>query len=224
MDLRTIGVVIPAYNAAKTISGVIEQLTDYGFDKKNVIVVNDGSADKTADIVRSMGVALIDVGKNKGKGAALRAGFTLAREAGLDKVFVIDADGQHDVRDISNFLALNGRYDILIGERQNILESMPLARRWTNRTVNLVVSLLAKSRTSDVQCGLRCINLKIFKKMVLKTSRYETESEMVIKAARRRCSVGFVPIKTIYATERSYVNPLVDTIRFINMSVRSLWR
>ncbi len=224
MDLRTIGVVIPAFNAAKTLGRVVDQLTDYGFDKKNVIVVNDGSADRTADIAQGMGVNLINMGKNRGKGAALRSGFALAREAGLEKVFVIDADGQHDVNDMSNFLALNGRYDILIGERQNILESMPLARRLTNRTVNLVVSLLAKSRTSDVQCGLRYINLKVLEKMVLKTSRYETESEMVIKAARRSHSVGFVPIKTIYANERSYVNPLVDTIRFINMAVRSLWR
>lgn len=224
VDLRTIGVVIPAYNAAETISRVIKQLTDYGFDKKNVIVVNDGSADNTMDIAQGMGVTLINMGKNKGKGAALRAGFTQALEDGLDKVFVIDADGQHDVSDMARFLEQNGDYEILIGERQDVLRRMPLARRLTNRTVNLVVSLLSGVHTTDVQCGLRYLDLGIFDEMGLKTNRYEMESEMVIKAGQRNYRVGFVPVHTIYGHEMSHIHPLADTMRFLGMAVRSLWR
>lgn len=224
MDLSKIAVVIPAYNAAKTIGRVIGQLVDRGFKRENIIVINDGSTDRTAEVVRGSAVALIDREKNRGKGAALKAGISLARRMGLDRAFVIDADGQHDVSDMARFLEQNGDYEILIGERQDVLRRMPLARRLTNRTVNLVVSLLSGVRTTDVQCGLRYLDLRIFDEMGLKTNRYEMESEMVIDAGRRKYRVGFVPVQTIYGQEHSHIHPLADTMRFIGMAVRSLWR
>lgn len=224
MDLSKTAVVIPAYNAAKTIGRVIGQLVDRGFKRENIIVINDGSTDWTAEVVRGSAVALIDREKNRGKGAALKAGIGLARRMGLDRAFVIDADGQHDVSDMARFLEQNGDYEILIGERQDVLRRMPLARRLTNRTVNLVVSLLSGVRTTDVQCGLRYLDLGIFDEMGLKTNRYEMESEMVIKAGQRNYRVGFVPVHTIYGHEMSHIHPLADTMRFLGMAVRSLWR
>jgi len=223
VDLREIGVVIPAYNAEKTIAGVIEEIIKYGFENDNIIVVNDGSADRTEDEVKKQGVTLIGHEENMGKGAALRDGFAVAGQKKLKKVFVIDADGQHDVSEVARFLKLNGHYDIIIGKRKDILSAMPLDRLLTNRTVNLVVSLLSGVRTTDVQCGFRYIDLKIFDKVQLKTNNYQTESEMMIKAVRQNYTVGFVPITTIYGNEKSYINPLVDTIRFISMAVRFLW-
>ena len=224
VDLGDIGVVIPAYNAEKTIAGVIKQAISYGFEKNNVIVVNDGSTDRTEDEVKRQGVVLINHAENMGKGAALRNGFAVAGQKKLKKIFVIDADAQHRVSEMGCFLELNGDYDMIIGERMDILARMPLDRRLTNRAVNLVVSLLAGLRTTDVQCGLRYIDLKVFDKVTLKTNNYQTESEMVIKAARNRFKIGFVPVTTIYGDEKSYVNPLLDTIRFVNMAVRFLWR
>jgi len=224
VDLREIGVVIPAYNAEKTIAGVIKEVIKYGFQKDNVIVVNDGSADRTADEVKKQGVFLVNHEENMGKGAALKDGFDVARERNLKKVIAIDADAQHRVSDVDAFLKVNGHYDMTIGERTDIFSNMPLDRLLTNRTVNLVVSLLSGVRTTDVQCGFRYIDLKIFNKVCLRTNKYQTESEMVIKAARNKYRIGFVPVSTIYAGEKSYINPLVDTWRFINMALRSLWR
>jgi glycosyltransferase involved in cell wall biosynthesis len=224
MDLREIGVVIPAYNAEKTVGEVIKEIVQHGFARDNVIVINDGSRDKTEAVAKSKGVTVVNHKTNRGKGAALRDGFTKAQEKGLHKVFVIDADAQHEVSEVEEFLKSNSRYDIIIGERKDILSHMPLDRRLTNRTVNLVVSLLSGIHTTDVQCGFRYINLKIFDKVQLKTSNYQTESEMVIKAARNKYTVGFVPVSTIYHGEKSYINPLVDTMRFVGMAVRFLWR
>jgi glycosyltransferase involved in cell wall biosynthesis len=224
VDLREIGVVIPAYNAEKTIAGVIKELMGHGFEKNHIIVVNDGSKDRTEDVVRSQGVRLLKHEKNMGKGAALRDGFAAAGEMDLKKVFVIDADAQHHVSDVSGFLKLDSSYDMVIGERINVLSSMPLHRQLSNRTVNLVVSLLSGFRTTDVQCGFRYVDLKMFKQVQLKTHNYQTESEMVIKAARHKYRIGFVPVKTIYGNEKSYINPVIDTMRFINMAVRFLWR
>lgn len=224
MNLKDIGVVVPAYNAEKTIASVIRGFIDHGFRRDNIVVVNDGSSDRTGEIVRHQGVMLLSLEKNMGKGAALRNGFGLARKRNLRKVFVIDADAQHQVSEVDAFLRLNGRYDITIGERKDIRRLMPFDRLLTNRIVNLVVSLLSGMRTTDVQCGFRYIDLRIFKEINLKTSRYEIESEMVIKAARRKFSVGFVPVNTIYGGEKSHINPLVDTARFVCMAVRFLWR
>ncbi len=222
--MKEIGVVIPAYCAGKTIGGVIVDLLNRGFKKENTIVVNDGSMDDTEEVVKSKGVTFVSHNKNMGKGAALKSGFSLARERNIKKVLTIDADAQHQVSEVDAFLELNGQYDILIGERTGILSSMPLRRRLTNHTVNLVVSILSGLRTTDVQCGFRLIDLRIFDKVGLKTNNYQTESEMVIKAAICGYKVGFVPVSTIYRNEKSHIKPLIDTLRFINMAVRFLWR
>lgn len=224
MNLREIGIVIPAYNAEKTVGEVIKEIVQYGFARENVIVINDGSRDKTEEVAKSKGVTVVNHKTNKGKGAALRDGFVKAQEKGIRKVFVIDADAQHQVSEVDEFLKSNGCYDIIIGERREGLTRMPLDRRLTNRTVNLVVSLLSGIHTTDVQCGFRYVDLKIFDKIQLRTSNYQTESEMVIKAARNKYTVGFAPVSTIYHGEKSYINPIVDTMRFIGMAVRFLWR
>jgi glycosyltransferase involved in cell wall biosynthesis len=223
VNLAQIAVIIPSYNAEKTIGKVIEQLRHCGFVRKNIIVVNDGSKDKTGYVAGTYGVTLVEHEQNAGKGVALKSGFAHARKENFLKAFVVDADGQHNVSEVTRFLKMNGEYDIIIGERKEILRRMPLDRRLTNRTVNLVVSLLSGVRTMDVQCGFRYIDLGIFDKIELKTNRYETESEMVIKAARKKCRIGFVPVTTIYGNEQSHIDPLLDTIRFINMAVRFLW-
>jgi glycosyltransferase involved in cell wall biosynthesis len=223
VGLREIAVIIPAYNAEKTIKKVIEDLVHYGFNKKNIIVVNDGSNDRTGEIAGTCGVTLVEHTQNTGKGAALKSGFVLARRENLQKAFVIDADGQHRVSEITDFLKMNGEFDIIIGERRDILRRMPLDRRLTNKMVNLVVSLLSGIRTTDVQCGFRYIDLRVLDEIRLKTNRYQTESEMVINAGRRKYRVGFVPVTTIYGGEQSHIDPLIDTARFINMAVRFLW-
>ena len=224
MDLSKIGVVIPAYNAEKTIAGVIKDLVKYGFKRDNIIVVNDGSSDCTLEMIKDQDVTLLHHEKNMGKGAALKDGFAAAGVMNLRKVFVIDADAQHEVSDADEFLKLNGTYDMVIGERTEIFSKMPLHRQLSNRTVNLVVSLLSGVRTTDVQCGFRFVDLKIFNNVRLKTNNYQTESEMVIRAARNKHKIGFVPITTIYGNEKSHIRGLIDTMRFINMAVRFLWR
>ncbi len=99
MLVNSIGVVIPAYNAEKTIGTIIEQLINYGFKPKNIIVVDDGSKDNTYSIAMHYDIELIRNHNNMGKGAALDNGFNKAMSLGLKKVFTLDADGQHQVSD-----------------------------------------------------------------------------------------------------------------------------
>ena len=223
MDFEDVGVVIPAYNAEKTIGGLIEELVDYGFKRGNIIVINDGSKDRTCKAAEGGGVSVVNHKKNMGKGVSLRHGFDAAREKNLKKVFTLDADGQHRVSEITNFFNHEDRYDIIIGVRNSVV-GMPFLRRVVNRTTSLVVSLFAKKYIPDAQSGFRCIDLKIFDEVRLKTNNYQTESELIVKTARHRYPIGFVPITTIYNNERSYIKPLIDTLKFMKMAIGFLWR
>jgi glycosyltransferase involved in cell wall biosynthesis len=222
MDVMNIGVVIPAYNAEKTIGHLIRELIDHGFLRDNIVVVNDGSKDKTLEVANSTGVRVVHHERNRGKGAALRQGFEVARQKHFNRVVTLDADGQHRVSEIDSLLRDKNYYDIIIGVRQNNA-TMPLLRRGVNRIVSLIVSLLTRQCVCDVQSGFRCINMNIFDRITLKTNNYQTESELVVKALRHGYTIGFVPISTVYDTEKSYINPVVDTARFLRMVVELLW-
>mgnify|MGYP001098135078 CR=1 FL=1 len=161
--------------------------------------------------------------KNIGKGASLDKGFKKAIAKGLKKVFTIDADGQQCISEIKHFLKEEDKYDLIIGMRLKNSPDMPFIRRVVNRTTSWVISLLSKKYIPDVQSGFRLIDLKIFDKVILKTKNFQTESELVYKAIKNGYRVGFVPITTFYNSERSYIMPILDTIRFINMAVRFLW-
>lgn len=221
--MTRIGVVIPAYNAEKTIGAIIKSLVDYGFEREAIIVIDDGSKDRTGDTALEYKVDVLRNEKNTGKGASLDKGFKRAISKGIKKVFTIDADGQHKIADIPNFLKIENEYDLIIGMRLKNSPDMPLIRRIVNRTTSLVISLLSKKYIPDVQSGFRLIDLKIFDKIQLKTKNFQTESEIIYKTIKNGYRVGCVPIATLYNSERSYIMPVLDTIRFINMAVRFLW-
>ena len=223
VDLEDIGVIIPAFNAGKTIEGLIMDIMRQGFKTGNIIVVDDGSTDRTGEIAGKFDVTYIKHTDNIGKGAALNDGFRMARRKCLNRVFTIDADGQHRVMEMRSFLQFKDNYDIIVGCRHDI-QSMPILRRLVNRITSLVVSLLSDKHLLDVQCGFRLVDLKIFENFTLRTRNYQTESEMIIKASRYKKRIGSIPITTVYNKERSYINPFLDTLRFVKMALGFLWR
>ncbi len=206
-------------NIGKVVTGALRHVT-------KVIVVDDGSADGTARASRDAGAEVVIHGRNFGKGAALRSGLAKAFEEGYDPVVILDADGQHDCREIPLFMeaARAQAADIVVGNRMGETERMPRLRYLTNRITSFFVSRLAGQRIPDSQCGFRLINEKAFRTIRLETSRYETESEMLIEAARAGCRIGSVPIRTIYGVETSRIHPLTDTVRFIRLILRHLFR
>ena len=223
MDVNEIGAVVPAYNAGTTIQGVIDALCGVGFSKDHIVVVDDGSRDSTAEVLRSSGVQSVFHTHNRGKGAALKTGFKYMIGLSLQGVITLDADGQHSIQDIPMLLEQRSGYDMVIGTRSDVT-GMPLLRMLVNRVTSLVISVLSQARIPDVQCGLRYISMTVLKCIRLDTNRYQTESELVYKALRKNFHIGFVKVATRYNAERSYIHPLIDTVRFIVMAVRFLWR
>ncbi len=218
-----IGIVIPAYNAEATIERVVRELVKHGIKRKYIIIVDDGSTDATGSVALGMGVQVIRHERNRGKGAALKSGFSAARSQGLQDVITMDADGQHQCDDIRRLSRHRKNYDLIVGYRENT-DIMPLIRKIVNRTTSLVVSVLADINMPDVQCGFRYIDLNMFDRVTLNTNHYQTESEMIFNAQRLGYRVGFFPVTTLYGNEKSYIRPLIDTVRFMFMAITFLWR
>jgi glycosyltransferase involved in cell wall biosynthesis len=217
--------VVPAYNAAASLGALLENLKkQIGAD--SIVVVDDGSGDGTAEIAEAAGVQVLRHAVNRGKGSAVRTGFAhVLGLPGLEGVFMLDADGQHDPAEIPRFIEAYRATgaDLVIGSRAAEHRSMPLLRRATNRLTSAVTSLLAGRRVEDSQSGYRLVSAALLRRLTLVTARYEIESEMIIKAGRARAKIVSIPIRTIYADEKSAINPFRDALRFLLLVIRSIF-
>ncbi len=220
---RSFLVIIPAYNAASTISELIENILKY-VKKSNIAVIDDGSQDQTFAFAQGSGVLVLQHPKNRGKGEALKTGFMYALSNNCSAVITIDADLQHDPRSIPDFVRKSDKpAGIIIGTRKRNLKNMPLARWLSNNLSSVIISVLAGQSVRDSQSGYRWISTEVLKKIKLKSKRYDQEPELLIKAGRQGFQIDEIPISTIYTGGKSFINPWVDTGRFIKLIWKSLW-
>jgi len=207
-------VIIPVYNEAdhigQLVADVKKQLSD-------VVVVDDGSRDGSAESARPAGAVVLTHETNRGKGAALATGFAYALKGGWDAVLIMDGDGQHACEDIRAFCSAAEDADVIVGNRLLDARNMPLVRYLTNRFMSFVVSRSAGCRIPDSQCGFRLIRRRVLATVVCGTEHYEAESELLVEAARQGYRIVSVPVKTIYRKEKSKIRPFTDTIRFIKL-------
>ena len=216
-------VLIPSYNEAKTVGRIIKDLKCKNLE---VCVIDDGSTDDTASIAGSNGAVVLSHEKNKGKGASLREGFKYALKEGFDAVLIMDGDGQHDVNDVDKFFVKmeTENADIVIGNRMSNAASMPLDRKVTNKFMSHIISKICGHVVPDTQCGFKLIKKKVLEDVILESSNFEVESEIIIKAAKKGFRIESVPVKTIYNDETSKIKPLFDTIRFFAFLFRTVRR
>ncbi|MFH1942510.1 MAG: glycosyltransferase family 2 protein [bacterium] len=218
--MRT-GIIIPAYNAGKRLSNVLLKSLNH-VPAKHIYVVDDGSTDSTADVSVQFGVVLFQHSKNLGKGEALKSGFRLALSDNLDGVFTIDGDGQHDPDCIPDFIRImkTKHCDLVMGVRSFQVGVMPIDRICSNTLTSTLVSLIVRQRIPDSQCGYRLIKTSILHGMRFSSSRYEFETELLIKAAWRGAEIGCVPISLVYGDYHSHIRRLEDTKRFCSLILR----
>jgi len=206
--------VIPCFNEAARIGAVITGVQSH---LPNVIVVDDGSTDATAACARRSGAEVLSQPCNTGKGASLQAGWQRARERGFTWVLMLDGDGQHAPADIPRLFdraeASNAR--LMIGNRMNHAAAMPWLRRQVNRWMSRRISRLTGATLPDSQCGFRLAHLPTLLALPLRANRFEIESAMLVAFCRSGHGVDFVPVQTIYQNERSNINPLTDTVRWL---------
>ena len=189
-------VVVPAYNEARQIHRCIEHILEH---TKNVIVVDDGSTDKTGTILDLIGgITVIHLKHNAGKGHAMKIGAKEAFRRGAAGVIFLDADNQHHPKHIPEFMRLLGRgNDIVIGVR--ILKAaIPWHRKLGNFIMAGLMHLLFHIYIPDMMCGYRAFTKKGFAKLEWQTSNYGVEIEMLTIIGRKKLSFKTIVVDTIY--------------------------
>jgi glycosyltransferase involved in cell wall biosynthesis len=216
-------ILIPAYKAAGSLVELVEKINSH-VDKSDILIVEDGSPDDTYDVANSTGAIVIRHEVNRGKGEGLKTGFSYALENGYDGVISIDADLQHDPNVIPEFISIAKKQhvDVIVGTRPRSLSNMPFERFMTNHLTSLIISCFSGRYVRDSQSGYRYTSRKALRTVTLRSSRYDTESEFLFKSGRAGMNVWEVEIPTIYTGSESYINPFVDTGRFIKLMWKSL--
>jgi glycosyltransferase involved in cell wall biosynthesis len=215
-------IVIPSYNESKTIGDVIQRIRQQG---REVVVVDDGSTDDTAQVSRNFGAIVLRNSKNRGKGFSLIRGLSYAVDNNFEAVITMDGDGQHNPSDIPYFIqkAESTSAGIIIGNRMCNPRTMPIIRILTNKFMSWLISRLVKQKIADTQCGFRLIKRELLEKIKFTTRRFETESEILIRASQLGYKIESVPIKSVYQKEKSRINPFLDTVRFVNFICQQIW-
>ena len=221
-DSQRVLALIPAYNEGARVADVATGAQAF----LPVLVVNDGSTDDTPAHAERAGATVLHQNPNQGKGAALRAGFRWALEHGYDAVITLDADGQHDPAEIPLFLeAFRARRpDLIIGERR--FTQMPFPRNLTNTIGRWMFSWALGQRVHDNQSGYRLISRRLMEAtLASREEGFEFEVEMIVTCVRQGMALEGVPIRTIYAGEKSHIRPwrhLVHYLRVIRHTRRTM--
>ncbi len=213
-------IVIPVFNAAATLPELLWGVLAF-VDAKQVICVDDGSEDDSVEICQDHGVQVHEMKVNRGKGAALKAGFNLAMQQGFEFAMTLDSDMQHHPDQMVRFIAVQNRTeaDLVIGKRDFRFGTMPIARIASNTITSVIVSLMCRQRVCDSQSGYRLYRLEHLKQCVLRTDRYQFESEVIFEYARKDGVIAHVPIGTIYNDQPSNIRHLRDIMNFIGVVI-----
>jgi glycosyltransferase involved in cell wall biosynthesis len=236
-------VIVPAYNAARTVVGVIAGLraawadsvirracaTDANSSRPPgrsdskvalpIIVVGDGSTDGTAAAVREPNVILVQHPENRGKGAALRTGLMAALDLGYDTALTVDADGQHPPGEAVRVLLVEAdQRAIVMGVRNLGAVGAPSASIFGNRLANFSLTVLTLHRFHDTQCGLRRYPVASTLALRTRDNRFGFESEVILRAARAALPFEEVPVRCVYARKNrqpTHYRRIFDTAAII---------
>jgi len=215
---NSICAVIPIYNEAAHLESVIPEVHKY---TNLIICVNDGSTDGTSGILKNYDyVTVISLDKNMGKGKALHLGLSKSVETDSDITITLDADGQHDPALINSFIAELTSNDLVLGNRMNDLNKMPLQRIASNKITSWLLTKKLGVKIFDSQSGYRAYKTKVLKDLLPESFGFEAETEMLIKAAKKGLKIGYVNIPTIYNDNQSKIKPIRTILSFIKVYLR----
>jgi len=222
-DIGRVLALVPAHDEAARIGRVVEGARRH----LPVLVVDDGSSDDTAARAATAGARVIRLAPNQGKGAALRAGFAAALAEGAEAVITLDGDGQHDPAEIPAFLGKHTRRtiagvstELIVGRRS--FRRMPPVRRLANWLGTIVLSAALGRWIPDNQSGYRLIGRRLMAAMVdSRESGFAFEVEMIAVCLREGWPIAWLPVRTIYAGEKSHIRPGSHLREFLAVTRRA---
>ena len=220
MRPQRIVALVPAYNEAGKIGMVVNGVKDR---VNEVIVIDDGSTDKTSEEAAAAGATVLHHKKNQGVGAAFRTGCRHARETGAHVIVFMAGDGQSDPEDLDRLVMpiVQGEFDFVQGSRFLVgADAMPRFRRFGNMLLTRIFTLLVGSHVTDYTSGYRAISVQGLQKIELPDNgfdRYEMEPWILIQCTKK-LRWKEVSIRTIYGRrtrDTSKMKPVIDWIRFL---------
>jgi len=188
-------IIIPGLNEEKHISKVISDVKQEGYE--NIVFVDDGSTDKSAEKAEKAGATVLKHIVNLGKGAAVKTGCDYGCERGADILVLLDADGQHKPEEIKKLISKLKGKDIVFGYRP-LNKNMPPIMRFGNWYINTASTLINGINLRDTQSGFRCFTASAYKKIRWTSNDYSMESEMISNVAKNKLKYAEVQITTIY--------------------------
>ncbi len=218
-EKKNVCVVVPTYNNAGTLPGVLQNILKV---TSRVVVVNDGSTDNTAEILRGFAnVDVVSYAKNQGKGYALRRGFRRAIELGYDYAITIDSDGQHYAEDLPVFLQKLESHPnaIIIGARNMDQASVPGKSSFGNKFSNFWFWIETGIKRNDTQSGYRLYPVKAMQGINFVTNKFEFEIEVLVRSAWAGIEVIEVPVKVFYPEKEKRITHFRPFRDFTRISV-----
>jgi len=197
---------IPAYNEAGYVGSIVLQARQY---VDEVIVVDDGSTDNTANIAELAGATVIRHNQNRGYGATVRSILAEAKKKKPDVLVLLDADSQHNPNEIPALIKpVSEGFDLVIGSREAQKAKTPIYRRIGQKVILRSTRLASKANISDSECGFRAFSKRAISELELKASGMAVSSETIVRAAEKNLRITEVPISNIYTTDGSTLNPI----------------
>ena len=210
-EVYKISIVLPAKNEAGAIQQTVKAIKQLN-RVDEIIVVNDGSTDDTAQIAEQAGAKVISHPYSKGNGAAIKTG---VRNAIGDVIVFMDADGQHDANDILKLIEkIEQGYDLVVGARQKGSQAS-MGRGIANKLYNNLASYMSEHQVEDLTSGFRAVRAEKFKEFIYLLPNgfsYPTTSTMAF--FRAGYSVTYVPIHAAKRIGKSHIHPIKDSVRF----------
>lgn len=214
-------IVIPAYNEEKKIANVLDSIPNK--IKSNVIVVNDGSTDKTEEIVKSFKVRLISHKTNQGYGAAIKTGFKEALKDKSDIIITFDADAQHYASDLNEILKpiKNNKADVVIGSRFLNKENsnIPYYRRLGISFITYLINFLLKADITDAQSGFRAYKRETLGSIQIKEDNMSASLEILFNLPNNT-RVKEIPIKCDYSDTEHSTNPIAHGLQLVRTIIK----
>jgi len=189
-----LAVLIPAHNEAKTVGEIVREAKRHA---DLVLVVDDGSTDETGTIARKAGAKVVRNERNMGLGVALRKGFREALKYEWDVIVTLDADGQHDPKEIPKLVKeIEKGAEVVIGERD--LSSYPFVKRLGNFFLNILTNFLAGTNIGDTESGFRALRRDALELMLpeMRARHYEVASEMILLIGKHRLKYANVGVSS----------------------------
>lgn len=213
-------VIVPAYNESRYIGRFLDSLIPVA---KNIVVVDDGSRDKTQAIVESKGVKCLSHMVNLGKGAALKTGCDYAFRHGADAIIIMDGDNQHHPDDLQLFRrALTQGAEIVLGTR-SLDRNFPKFRLLGNKVLTWIIKLLFGHTITDIPSGYKALTRRAYQNIKWHSSGYEVETEIAVRIAKSKLPYVEVPIRTVYH-DKDYGFNLLDAWGILIKIPYWLWR